>query len=69
MPSAFVEPRVGVGVLVVDEHGRVLLTLRRRSPEAGCWSILGGRLAVYLFGITTGPLRCRGPKTAVEGSL
>jgi len=46
MPSAFDAPRVGVGVLVVDD-GRVLLTLRRRSPEAGCWSIVGGRLEMF----------------------
>lgn len=38
------QPRVGVGVLLVDELGRVLLTLRRFPPEAGCWSIVGGKL-------------------------
>jgi 8-oxo-dGTP diphosphatase len=38
------EPRVGVGVLLVDQHGRVLLTLRKRPPEAGCWSIVGGKV-------------------------
>jgi 8-oxo-dGTP diphosphatase len=37
-------PRAGVGVLLVDEQGRVLLTLRKLSPEAGCWSIVGGKL-------------------------
>ena len=37
-------PRVGVGVLLVDSHRRVLLTLRLLPPEAGCWSILGGKL-------------------------
>jgi 8-oxo-dGTP diphosphatase len=37
-------PRVGVGVLLVDEMDRVLLTLRNRPPEAGCWSIVGGKL-------------------------
>jgi 8-oxo-dGTP diphosphatase len=37
-------PRVGVGVLLVDELGRVLLTLRKRPPEAGCWSIVGGKV-------------------------
>jgi 8-oxo-dGTP diphosphatase len=37
-------PRVGVGVLLVDEAGRVLLTLRERPPEAGCWSIVGGQV-------------------------
>jgi ADP-ribose pyrophosphatase YjhB (NUDIX family) len=42
------QPRVGVGVLLVDRHGdpqgRVLLTLRKFAPEAGCWSIVGGKL-------------------------
>jgi 8-oxo-dGTP diphosphatase len=37
-------PRVGVGVLVIDEAERVLLSLRRNPPEIGSWSILGGRL-------------------------
>lgn len=37
-------PRVGVGILLRDEHGRVLLTLRKRPPEAGCWSIVGGKV-------------------------
>lgn len=38
-------PRVGVGVLVLDdERQRVLLTLRLLPPEAGHWSILGGKL-------------------------
>jgi 8-oxo-dGTP diphosphatase len=37
-------PRVGVGVLLVDRHQRALLTLRTLPPEAGCWSIVGGKL-------------------------
>ena len=40
-------PRVGVGVLVVDEAGRALMSRRRRPPEAGAWSILGGRLELF----------------------
>ena len=40
-------PRVGVGVLVVDTQKRVLLTLRNRPPEAGCWSIVGGKLIFW----------------------
>lgn len=47
MSAPPVVPRVGVGVLVIDDAGRVLLTLRRLPPEAGCWSILGGRLEGY----------------------
>jgi 8-oxo-dGTP diphosphatase len=38
------QPRVGVCVLLVDQQGRVLLTLREVPPEAGCWSIVGGKL-------------------------
>lgn len=38
------QPRVGVGVLLADSQGRVLLTLRKRPPEAGCWSIVGGKV-------------------------
>ena len=30
--------------MLVDEHERVLLTLRKAAPEAGCWSILGGKV-------------------------
>lgn len=40
-------PRVGVGVLVADPTLGVLLTLRRNPPEAGHWSILGGRLELF----------------------
>ena len=42
--SASLRPRVGVGVLLVDAQDRVLLTLRNRAPESGCWSIVGGKL-------------------------
>jgi 8-oxo-dGTP diphosphatase len=31
-------------VLLADDRGRVLLTLRKLPPEAGCWSIVGGKL-------------------------
>ncbi|HET9995177.1 MAG TPA: NUDIX domain-containing protein [Candidatus Acidoferrum sp.] len=37
-------PRVGVGILILDHLGRALLTLRNLPPEAGCWSIVGGKL-------------------------
>jgi 8-oxo-dGTP diphosphatase len=37
-------PRVGVGVLLVDPCRGVLLTLRKRAPEAGRWSIVGGKV-------------------------
>ena len=37
-------PKVGVGVLLLDANNRVLLTLRKFPPEAGRWSIVGGKL-------------------------
>lgn len=46
-PTLGPAPRVGVGVLLCDANDRVLLTLRRRAPEAGCWSILGGKLEPF----------------------
>jgi 8-oxo-dGTP diphosphatase len=42
--TAASQPRVGVGVLLVDERGRLLLTLRKLAPEADCWSIVGGKV-------------------------
>jgi 8-oxo-dGTP diphosphatase len=36
-------PRVGVGALIHDDAGNVLLIQRRRAPEAGCWSPVGGK--------------------------
>ena len=42
--ASILQPRVGAGVLLVDERERVLLTLRKAAPEAGCWSILGGKV-------------------------
>lgn len=33
---------VGVGAVILNESGEVLLTLRRKEPEAGRWSIPGG---------------------------
>jgi ADP-ribose pyrophosphatase YjhB (NUDIX family) len=36
-------PRVGVGGLVVRD-GKVLLQLRIKPPEAGCWSLPGGKV-------------------------
>jgi ADP-ribose pyrophosphatase YjhB (NUDIX family) len=38
------QPRVGVGALITDDQGRVLLIKRRRDPEAGCWGIPGGKV-------------------------
>ena len=61
-------PRVGVGVLLVDDEQRVLLTLRRRAPEAGCWSILGGKLD-FLEKLSDGALREAREEAGVEVEL
>lgn len=37
-------PVVGVGCLVFDSGGRVLLVCRSQPPQAGLWHIPGGRL-------------------------
>ena len=37
-------PRVGVGCLVLDERGKVLLVRRAYPPGAGRWSIPGGHV-------------------------
>lgn len=37
-------PRVGVGAVILDDHHRVLLVLRKKPPEAGCWSLPGGKV-------------------------
>ena len=44
MTATTSSPKVGVGVLLTDQQGRILLTLRKRPPEANHWSIVGGKL-------------------------
>jgi 8-oxo-dGTP diphosphatase len=39
-------PVVGIGAVVVDEDGRVVLVKRRHEPLAGQWSLPGGALEV-----------------------
>jgi 8-oxo-dGTP diphosphatase len=39
-----VTPVVGVGAIVFDEAGRVLLVERGKPPGAGLWSVPGGKL-------------------------
>ena len=38
------EPRVAVGGIVFDPHGRVLLIRRARPPAAGSWTLPGGKV-------------------------
>jgi ADP-ribose pyrophosphatase YjhB (NUDIX family) len=40
----FTDPKVGVGVLVVNEAGEVLLVRRTMRPEIGRWSLPAGYL-------------------------
>jgi 8-oxo-dGTP diphosphatase len=35
--------RVGCGAAILRE-GRLLLVKRRKAPEAGCWSLVGGKV-------------------------
>jgi ADP-ribose pyrophosphatase YjhB (NUDIX family) len=39
-----VTPLVGVGAIVFDRAGRVLLVERGKPPSAGLWSVPGGKL-------------------------
>ena len=39
-----VRPSIGVGCVVFDDLGRVLLVCRNQPPHAGGWHIPGGRL-------------------------
>jgi ADP-ribose pyrophosphatase YjhB (NUDIX family) len=40
-------PIVGVGAIVFDEAGRVLLIERGKPPSEGRWSVPGGKLEVH----------------------
>ena len=42
--TALPHPEIGVGAIVFDHRGRVLLIRRGQPPKAGLWSVPGGRL-------------------------
>lgn len=44
MTTSASAPRVGVGALITDDEGRLLLVRRRRAPEAGHWGLPGGKV-------------------------
>lgn len=37
-------PGIGVGLIIRREDGRVLMCRRLKAPEAGHWSIVGGKI-------------------------
>lgn len=38
---------VGVGAVILNENNEILLLLRQRPPEAGYWSIPGGKVEFF----------------------
>lgn len=38
---------VGVGAVLLNDNNEILLILRNRPPEAGCWSIPGGKVDFF----------------------
>ncbi|MGN7312448.1 NUDIX domain-containing protein [Alkalicoccobacillus gibsonii] len=38
------KPSVGVGALILDHDMNILLVKRKKPPEAGCWSLPGGKV-------------------------
>ncbi|GGH55569.1 hypothetical protein GCM10008014_25300 [Paenibacillus silvae] len=40
-------PRIGVGAVILNERGEVLLAWRNRAPEQHTWSIPGGKVDAY----------------------
>ncbi|WP_437179676.1 NUDIX domain-containing protein [Paenibacillus barcinonensis] len=42
-----VSPRIGVGAVILNERGEVLLAWRNRAPEQHTWSIPGGKVDAY----------------------
>lgn len=38
---------VGVGAVIKNSSGEILLLLRNKEPEKGCWSIPGGKVEMF----------------------
>ncbi|MGO2100256.1 NUDIX domain-containing protein [Vagococcus salmoninarum] len=38
------QPQVGVGALLLNDRQEVLLVLRKKAPDANCWSLPGGKV-------------------------
>ena len=45
--SRHTSPGIGVGAVILDDQGRILLVLRKRHPEANTWSIPGGKVELF----------------------
>ncbi|WP_405157081.1 NUDIX domain-containing protein [Paenibacillus sp. FSL K6-0108] len=45
--EASVQPRIGVGAVILNERNEVLLVWRNRQPEQYTWSIPGGKVDPY----------------------
>jgi 8-oxo-dGTP diphosphatase len=43
-PSPKPAPEAGCGAAIRDDQGRILLILRLKEPEAGCWGLPGGKI-------------------------
>ncbi|AWB43560.1 DNA mismatch repair protein MutT [Paenibacillus sp. CAA11] len=46
-PQQVIQPRIGVGALIENEQGEVLLVYRNRAPEKDTWSVPGGKVDLY----------------------
>lgn len=40
-------PRLGVGAVIRNDRGEILMVLRNREPEKDTWSIPGGKIDIY----------------------
>ncbi|WP_064641027.1 NUDIX domain-containing protein [Paenibacillus marchantiae] len=45
--NSTVQPRIGVGAVILNERNEVLLVWRNRQPEQYTWSIPGGKVDPY----------------------
>lgn len=42
-----IKPQVGVGGMLFNTNQELLLILRKKNPDAGCWSLPGGKVELY----------------------
>lgn len=58
--------RISVLIFVTDAQGQLLLIQRRKAPNAGCWSPIGGKLEMELG---ESPLECALREVKEEADL